>query len=64
MSERVIRKTAEIAAPRREVWRAFTTAEGATTFFAPEARIEARPGGAYELLFMLDAEPGYCRTLL
>jgi len=41
-----------------DVWKAWTTEEGAKTFFAPECRIELKPGGAYEMLFNLDAPPG------
>jgi uncharacterized protein YndB with AHSA1/START domain len=55
---REIRKEARVPAAVPEVWAAWTTAEGAMTFFAPRARIEARPGGRYELLFNLDAPPG------
>lgn len=36
----------------------FATTAGVTTFFAPEAVIEPRVGGAYELYFDADAEPG------
>lgn len=32
--------------------------EGAETFFAPRCPVELRPGGAYEMLFDLEAEPG------
>ncbi|UCD45761.1 MAG: SRPBCC domain-containing protein [Candidatus Bathyarchaeota archaeon] len=35
----------------REVWRAWTESERITKFFAPEAKIEPHPGGAYELYF-------------
>ena len=37
---------------------AWTTMEGAVCFFAPEAKIEARPGGAYELYFNPAAPEG------
>ena len=46
-----IRKQVEVAAPVAEVWRAWTTSEGATTFFGPQANIELAVGGAYEILF-------------
>ena len=51
-----------------EVWRAWTTSDGAAMFFAPKARIELVPGGAYELYFDLDASEGLrgsegCRVL-
>lgn len=34
------------------VWNAWTTAEGAKSFFAPSSKIELRPGGAYEMYFV------------
>jgi len=51
-----------------EVWRAFTTTEGARTFFAPDARIELRLGGPYEVYFNPKAPVGSrgcegCRVL-
>jgi uncharacterized protein YndB with AHSA1/START domain len=54
----VIEKETTVDAPIAEVWRAWTTSEGAVTFFAPEANIELRIGGPYELFFDLDAPPG------
>jgi len=41
-----------------EVWRAWTTEEGAKTFFARDCNIDLKPGGAYEMLFNKDAPPG------
>ncbi len=41
-----------------EVWQAWTTEAGVCSFFAPRAHIDLRPGGAYELLFDLEARPG------
>lgn len=54
------RITAEvlIAADVAVVWQAWTTEEGARTFFAPECKIELVPGGAYEMLFDLGAPIG------
>jgi uncharacterized protein YndB with AHSA1/START domain len=34
-----------------DVWNAWTTNEGATSFFAPAANIDLRVGGPYELFF-------------
>jgi uncharacterized protein YndB with AHSA1/START domain len=53
-----IAKEVEVEAPLAEVWRVWTTAAGAEEFFAPRARVELEPGGAYELLFMPDNAPG------
>jgi uncharacterized protein YndB with AHSA1/START domain len=57
-SERVIRGQVVVPAPVHEVWQAWTTEEGAESFFAPECHIDLRPGGAYEMLFVPDAPPG------
>jgi uncharacterized protein YndB with AHSA1/START domain len=45
------------AAPDK-VWAALTTAEGVKTFFAPDAKVELKPGGAYEMYFMPDRPEG------
>ncbi len=55
---RVLQKQVEVEAPAADVWSAWTTAEGARSFFAPDARIEARPGGAYEIYFALEMPEG------
>ena len=55
---RAIRKSVTVNAPREAVFDAWTTVEGARTFFAPDARIELKPGGVYELYFNLDELPG------
>ena len=47
-----------IPAKRSDVWQAWTTENGAKTFFAPACKIELKPGGAYEMLFNMDAQPG------
>ncbi|HEX8173255.1 MAG TPA: SRPBCC domain-containing protein [Thermoanaerobaculia bacterium] len=47
-----------IAAPVEAVWKAWTTTEGVKSFFAPDARVEARPGGAYEIFFDPKAPAG------
>ena len=58
MAERGIWLEVEVAAARDAVWEAWATSEGAKTFFAPDARIEAHAGGAYELYFVLGAPEG------
>jgi uncharacterized protein YndB with AHSA1/START domain len=47
-----------VNAPVERVWRAWTVAEEAETFFAPKCAIDLRPGGRYEMLFDLEAAPG------
>jgi len=56
--ERAIVGEIVVPASLAEVWRVWTTDEGAQTFFAPRCHIELRPGGAYEILFDPDAEAG------
>jgi len=51
-------KERTVNATRSEVWRAFTTAEGLKGFFAPDAHMELRLDGPYELYFLQDVEPG------
>src|SRR5258708_21148229 len=52
VKETIVRTTPEIA------WRTWTTAEGIKSFFAPDARIEARPDGPFEIYFNPYAVPG------
>lgn len=56
--QRSIRKQALVPAPRDQIWQAWSTAQGATTFFAPRASVDLAIGGRYEMLFDLDAPPG------
>jgi uncharacterized protein YndB with AHSA1/START domain len=65
---RVIRKEVKVNASVEKAWKAWTTSEGAATFFAPKARIELTLGGRYELYFDLEAPKGSqggegCRVL-
>jgi uncharacterized protein YndB with AHSA1/START domain len=53
-----IDKTVVANASPDEVWRAFTTSDGARTFFGPAARIGLELLGPYEILFDLDQAPG------
>ena len=56
---KVIRKGTLVQAPIQDVWDCWTTKEGVRSFFAPEARIDLRVGGAYEMYFLLDAPEGF-----
>lgn len=56
--ERSLVKTATVKATVDEVWNAWTTTEGIVSFFAPEARVEARPGGPFEVYINPYAKPG------
>ncbi|MDP4220719.1 MAG: SRPBCC domain-containing protein [Bacteroidota bacterium] len=55
---KAIYKEATVHAPIDAVWNAWTTSEGITSFFAPQAFIDLRIGGAYEVYFMLDNPRG------
>jgi uncharacterized protein YndB with AHSA1/START domain/uncharacterized protein YciI len=53
----VVAETA-VNADRAAVWKTLTTTEGVTTFFAPNAHVELRHGGPYEIYFNMDEAPG------
>lgn len=57
-AERAIDKDVLVPASVDQVWDAWTTREGITSFFAPDARIEARVGGAFQIYFDPGGEPG------
>lgn len=57
-SGREIRKEIVVDAPVADVWSAWTTVEGLTSFFAPRARMELRVGGPFEILFDSTAPAG------
>ena len=57
-AERAIDKQVEIAASLDQAWAAWTTREGVTSFFAPDAMIELRVGGAYAIYMDPLAAPG------
>lgn len=49
--QRMIRKQVVVSAPLAEIWRAWTTEEGLTSFFGPRAHIEPVVGGPFEIYF-------------
>ena len=55
---KIIKKEILIPATLIDVWDAWTTSEGAKTFFAPAAKIKLAIGGEYELYFMPEAPEG------
>ena len=57
-AERAIDKDVVVAATPEQVWNAWTTREGITSFFAPDAKVDARVGGAFEVYINPLAEPG------
>jgi uncharacterized protein YndB with AHSA1/START domain len=56
--DRAIVKVVVVKADVDAAWKAWTTSEGIKSFFAPDARVEARPGGPFEVYFNPFAEPG------
>lgn len=57
-AERAIEKQVEVSASLDQAWGAWTTREGVRSFFAPDAKIEPRVGGAYEVYIDPLAAPG------
>jgi uncharacterized protein YndB with AHSA1/START domain len=51
ITDRAVRVEGTVNAPIRQVWRAFTTSEGAEEFFAQRANIGLAIGGPYEIQF-------------
>lgn len=57
-AERAIDKEVTVGATIDEVWDAWTTRAGIVTFFAPDAKIEPKVGGAFAIYFDPLAQPG------
>jgi uncharacterized protein YndB with AHSA1/START domain len=58
MTPPLLEKVVLVEASTEEVWRAWTTLEGVKRFFAPKARLDITPNGAYEILFDPEEAPG------
>lgn len=54
----MIRKVVDVPASVDDTWQAWTTSEGVTTFFAPEASLELAVGGEYEMYFAPESPKG------
>jgi uncharacterized protein YndB with AHSA1/START domain len=57
-AERAIAKSVVVDATTDQVWDSWTTREGIIAFFAPDAKVEPRVGGAFHIYFDPLAEPG------
>ena len=57
-AERSIDKEVVVTAPIQAVWQSWTTKAGIESFFAPEAEIEAKVGGAFHIHINPFGEPG------
>lgn len=53
-----LHKSMIVAAAPADVWAAWATTEGIRTFLAPDGKVEAKAGGAYEIWFTPDAAAG------
>ena len=53
-AERSIDKLIVVPATLDQAWDAWTTREGITSFFAPDARVEPKVGGAFQVLHPWD----------
>ena len=56
--ERAIDEKITVKANIDEVWKAWTTTEGIKSFFAPDARVELRVDGPFEVYINPFGEPG------
>ena len=56
--EREIVKDVVVKAPPEAVWKAWTTAEGVRSFFSPDAVVDPRPDGAFDIHMNPYAQPG------
>jgi len=57
-AERAIDKDVIVNASTDQVWEAWTTKAGIVSFFAPDAEIDARVGGAFHIFIDPLAQPG------
>ncbi len=57
-AERTLDKEVVVNATLDQVWSAWTTRDGITSFFAPDAKVEARPGGPFQIYMDPLADPG------
>jgi uncharacterized protein YndB with AHSA1/START domain len=57
-AERAVDREIVIDATLDQAWDAWTTREGIVSFFAPDAKIEPRVGGAFQIYFNPLAESG------
>lgn len=57
-AERAIEKSAIVDATLDQAWDSWTTREGIVSFFAPDAKIEPRVGGAFHIYIDPLAQPG------
>jgi len=54
IADKVLHKQIEVTASLEDIWQAWTTSQGANTFFSPDAMVELRVGGPFEIYFLDD----------
>jgi uncharacterized protein YndB with AHSA1/START domain len=57
-AERAINESIVVKAPIEKVWEAWSTSAGIKTFFAPDAKVEARVDGPFQIYMDPYADPG------
>jgi uncharacterized protein YndB with AHSA1/START domain len=57
-NEKAIEREVLVNAPVEKVWQAWTTTNGIKTFFAPDAHVDLRVDGAFEIFINPYAPPG------
>ena len=58
ITDKQIKKAKRIEEPVEKVWWRWTTHDGLKTFLGKENKIELRPGGAFEIYFLLENPEG------
>ena len=58
MNNKIIKKSIIVNRSLHDVWLKWTTHEGLLTFFGRDNKIELRPGGPFEIYFLMDNPPG------
>ena len=58
ITDKTINKSIVVNANIDVVWSKWTTREGLLTFFGSDNKIELKPGGSFEIYFMMDNPHG------
>lgn len=58
INDRCIHKKKVVNASKNEVWLKWTTHQGLKSFIGDDNKIDFRPGGAFEIYFIMDAPEG------
>lgn len=58
MNQKCLHKSTVIQADQQTTWKKWTTHSGLKSFIGLDNKVELRPGGPYEIYFLLDNPPG------